>query len=440
MIHQWIKSFLVIFCSLIATQVITAQQSQEKILSIEELFNLVQQNHPALKVSRSDIEISNENLEISKNQLLPEISLSIQAYYNGDTNIIDKDFSNSTNVHMPDFGNKYAIQAKQMIWKGGAIRNGIQIQNLKKELSELNYQTNQQSIKLLTLSYFLDLYKLYNQELVYNKNIELAQQRLDNIHRFFDQGLVTSNDVIRAKLQLSNLQLALQVIQNNQHILNRQLTMALGLQEETVIKPDPNIKQNLIHISDLQTYLNQAKQHPGLKSTQTAVEITKVAQKTSKSEMLPSLSAFAGNSLQRPITTTSPALDMYAHGWSAGLSLNFSIDALFKAPKKIRLNKAEQEKAINQESQAMQMIDTSIYAAYIMYQQAISQNSTLKVNKDLSQENYRIMLSKYDNQLAILLDLIDASNTQLDSELQYANSEIDIVFSYYKLLKEAGTL
>ena len=66
--------------------------------------------------------------------------------------------------------------------------------------------------------------------------------------------------------------------------------------------------------------------------------------------------------------------------------------------------------------------------------------NTLKVNKDLTAENYRIMESKYNNQLAILLDLIDASNAKLDAELQFANSEINIVFAYYKLLKEAGTL
>jgi len=64
----------------------------------------------------------------------------------------------------------------------------------------------------------------------------------------------------------------------------------------------------------------------------------------------------------------------------------------------------------------------------------------LAKNKDLTEENYRIMESKYNNQLAILLDMIDASNAKLDAELQYTNSEINIVFAYYKLLKESGKM
>ena len=156
--------------------------------------------------------------------------------------------------------------------------------------------------------------------------------------------------------------------------------------------------------------------------------------------MMPSLSAFTGNTLQRPLTSSTPALDMYSNGWSAGLSLNFNLDALFKAPKKIQLNRLEKEKAINQSNEAQQMIDVAVNAAYIKYNESITQNNTLKVNKNLSEENYRIMESKYNNHLAILLDLLDASNTKLDAELQFANSEINIAFSYYKLLKEVGQL
>ena len=131
---------------------------------------------------------------------------------------------------------------------------------------------------------------------------------------------------------------------------------------------------------------------------------------------------------------------MYANGWSSGLSLNFNIDALYKTPKKIKQVHFEKDKAIAQATEAEQMIDVALNAAYIKYNEALSQNNTLGTNKNLADENYRIMNSKYINQLAILLDLIDASNQKLDAELQFSNSEIGIVYAYYKLLKESGKL
>lgn len=440
MIHSKFKKMVFLLGVIISPFYVNAQEVNTKKLSVPELFELVKKNHPTLKVSESDIQIAEQNIAVAKNQFLPEISTGLQGYYLGDAHIIDKDFSNSTRVDMPHFGNKFSVEARQLIWKGGVVRNAVQIQNLKKDLSELSYETNELNIKLLSVGYYLDLFKLYNQEKVYIKNIELAEQRLQNINKFYNQGMVTRNDVIRGELQLSNLKLALQVVQNNQRILNKQLTVALGLDENTTIIPDESFVKEGLEISPLTAYYNDLANHPTIKQTEKAIDIYSVSEKISRSEMMPSLSAFGGNTLQRPITTSSPAMDMYTNGWSAGLSLNFNIDALFKAPKKIQLNRLEKEKAIRQSNEVSEMMKIAVNAAHIKYNEALTQNNTLKVNKNLTVENYRIMESKYNNQLAILLDLIDASNAKLDAELQYANSEINIVFAYYKLLKEAGTL
>src|SRR5699024_1094035 len=116
-----------------------------------------------------------------------------------------------------------------------------------------------------------------------------------------------------------------------------------------------------------------------------------------------------------PITSSSPVIDMYSNGWNVGLSLSYNIGSLYKAPKKIQMNKYEIERAKVQVYEAEQMIGVAVNAAFIKYNETISQNETLKKNKDLADENYRIMESKYNNQLAILLDMIDASNAKLDA-------------------------
>ena len=422
------------------SQTIYAQQGQERTITIKELFELTKENHPNLAVSKADITIAKQKVEVAKNAQLPSINTGVQAYYLGDVNIIDKDFSNSTRVEMPHFGNTFSVDASQLIWKGGLVQNSIKAQSLQEELTELNYQANEQSIKLLVLGYYLDLYKLINQKKVYQQNIQLAEQRLDNINKYYNQGMVTRNDVIRGELQLSNLNLALQVIENNRQILNKQLTTALGLADTTEILPDDTLLENMPNVTFLENYRQDVQNHPTVLMTQKAVNIYEISEKITKAERLPSLSAFAGNRLARPITTSTPPLDMYTNGWSAGLSLNFNIDAFYKTPKKIKQVKFEKDKAIAQANEARQMIDISVNAAYIKYNEALTQNNTLGTNKNLADENYRIMNSKYNNQLAILLDLIDASNQKLDSELQFVNSEINIVYAYYKLLKESGKL
>ena len=371
---------------------------------------------------------------------LPDLNISANALYIGDATILDKDFSNATKVDMPHFGNTYSLEATQLIWKGNIVRNTIQVKSLQEDLASLSYRSNEQNIKLLALGYYLDLSKLQNQADVYRQNIALAQQRMENIDRFYGQGMVTRNDVIRGELQISNLNLTLQVIENNIQILNKQLTVAMGLPEETQIVADDSALSEHPEISLLKIYQNDVKSHPSLLIAQKSVEIYETSEKITKSERMPALVAFAGNSLQRPITTSSPVLDMYSNGWNVGLSLSYDIGSLYKTPKKIRLNKYEVERAEAQAYETEQMIGVAVNAAYIKYNESITQNKTLEKNRELADENYRIMESKYNNQLAILLDMIDASNAKLEAELQYTNSDINIIFAYYKLLKESGKL
>lgn len=417
-----------------------SQQPVQKNLTVEELFSLVIENNPTLSVSKADIKIAEQDVKVAENMRLPDINFNANALYIGDATIMDKDFSNATKIDMPHFGNTFSVEATQLIWKGGAIKNAVQVKSLQEELASLNYLASEQNMKLLALGYYLDLYKLQNQADVYRQNIALAKKRMENINRFYSQGMVTRNDVIRGEMQISNLNLALEVIENNIKNLNKQLTVALGLPEETMIIADNSVLEDSPRVDFLKSYQDGIQDHPFLLMGKKAVEIYETSEKISKAERMPALAAFAGNTLQRPITSSSPVIDMYSNGWNVGLSLSYNIGSLYKAPKKIQMNKYEIERAKVQVYEAEQMIGVAVNAAFIKYNETISQNETLKKNKDLADENYRIMESKYNNQLAILLDMIDASNAKLDAELQYTNSEINIIFAYYKLLKESGKL
>lgn len=436
---KWNKYYLLALVFSLGSNILYAQQT-ERTVSITELFSLVKENHPTLKPYRDDISIANQNTKIAKNQLLPNLSAGLSGYYIGDALLIDKNLSSTTRVKMPHFGNSFSVDASQLIWNGNTVRNSIKIKTLQEGLAELNYESNEQNIKLLVLSYYLDLFKYYNQEEVYLQNIELAEKRLANINKFYKQGMVTRNDVIRGELQISNLKLSLQVLRNDQQILNRQLTVATGLSEDTKVLPDKSIVSAPPVADAYEVYEDMIKNNPSYVRAQKNVDVYELSGKITKAQMLPTISAFESNKLQRPITTVNPVVDMYTNGWSAGLSLSFNIDALYKTPKQYRLNTLEKEKAINQSNDLYNQINIAVNSAYIKYNESLIQNKTLRVNTELTAENYRIMESKYNNQLAILLDLIDASNAKIDAELDFANSEINIVYAYFKLLKEAGSL
>lgn len=415
-------------------------QEKTKQLSVEELIELALANHQQLKISAQQKDIATQQTQILKQQQLPTIGVSATAAYIGDALILDRDFSKVMTKDMPHFGNSYAIQAFELLYKGGAIRKSIELAEIGEQLAELDWVNDQQSIKFLVISNYLDLYKLLNQQEVYQNNKKLGQLRLDNVKQFYSQGMLTRNEVIRGELALQNIDQALLIVNNNRKIVNYNLNIALGLDANNQLIPSETLEEKeLIGMYD--SYLALAyEHHPTLQMTQKAIEVADKKIELAKTDQYPALAAIGGYTMSRPITTSNPVMDMYSNTWQVGVSLSYSLDNLYKTPKKVKLEQLEKIKATDTKVLAMQQIEMSVHAAYAKYEESIQQAHLLEKSQQLAQENYRIIEAKYLNQLAIQAEMTDATNAKLEAELQFANAQINVLYQYYSLLKATGTL
>ncbi|WP_089998589.1 TolC family protein [Chryseobacterium taichungense] len=415
--------------------------SQEiKQMTANEVAELALQNHQQLKVSAQNIDIAKQNTNVVKLQKLPNITASTSQFYLGDAVVIDKDFSQSTNVQIPHYGSTYGVQATQLIFKGGLVNKSIELAGLREQLSELDLEKNKQDIKFLVISNYLDVYKILNQQQVFESNKKLAQERLKNIQKFYQQGMVTRNEVIRGELAIKNLDQGILTLVNNRKILNYNLNIALGLPADTEILPIESLENKESGIG-IAYYLNLAHDNnPLLKSAQTNVNVADKNIEIIKTDKMPTVSGFGGYTLQRPITTRNPVIDMYSGGWQTGISLSYNIDNLYKTKERVKLGELQKNQANDAVTLTQQNVDMAVNAAYIKYQEAIQQAEILNDAKQLAEENYKITEAKYLNQLAVQAEMIDAQNQKLQSELDYANAEINTLYQYYNLLKSTGTL
>ncbi|UKB78064.1 TolC family protein [Chryseobacterium sp. MEBOG07] len=413
---------------------------QIKQMTAGEVAELAVQNHQQLKVSAQNIDIAKQSTNVAKLQKLPTITASTSQFYLGDAVAIDKDFSNSTTVPMPHYGSSYAVQATQLIFKGGLVNKSIEMAGLREQLSELDLEKNKQEVKFLVISNYLDVYKIINQEDVFQNNKKLAQERLKNIQKFYQQGMVTRNEVIRGELAIKNLDQGILTLSNNKKILNYNLNIALGLSSDTEIVPTETLNNKEAGIG-MDYYTNLAHESsPLLKSAKKNIDVADKNIEIIKTDNAPTVAGFGGYTLQRPITTRNPVLDMYSGGWQTGVSLSYNIDTLYKTKEKVKLGTLQKNQANDAMTLVQQNVDMGVNAAYTKYQEAIQQADILNDSKRLAEENYKITEAKYLNQLAVQAEMIDAQNQKLQSELDYANAEINVLYQYYNLLKSTGTL
>lgn len=329
------KKFFIIYLLFFVCTFFLAQDVRE--MTISDALSLALEHHPQLKLAEQSVKIAKQQKKVTQLQKLPSLEASASAFYLGDALVIDKDFSETSNLDMPHFGNTYSVEASELIFKGGAVRRSLEINDLKTQLAQLNLENNKQAIKFLVISNYLDMMKANNQKQVLQNNLKLAEVRLAEVKKFYGQGMVTRNEVIRGELMIQNLKQRILNVENTVKIINYNLNQALGFPVKTIIVPTEKIILNENEES-LDDYMNLAySSHPELKSAATNLAIAKKNSEIIKTEKSPAIALFGGYSMAKPITTTLPVIDMYSNTWETGVSLKYNIDNLYKGKEKEEL-------------------------------------------------------------------------------------------------------
>ena len=59
---------------------------------------------------------------------------------------------------------------------------------------------------------------------------------------------------------------------------------------------------------------------------------------------------------------------------------------------------------------------------------------------ELANQNYSVVQNRYQNDLALLTDMVDASNMKLSAEMALINARISMLYNFYTLKYVTNTL
>lgn len=415
--------------------------SVEQSMTISQLFEKVEDNSKSLQTQKTGVEIAVLGVEAARKKRLPDLDASLSFSYIGNVLLTDRNFSNVQGQSSPHFGNSFALEAQQVVYAGGAIDAGIKLAELGKQQAEVGVKLTRQQVRFVALGQYLDLYKVDNRMKVYEKNIELTEQLIADIKEKQKQGMALKNDITRYELQLESLKLGLTTLRNNRSILNHQLCNTLGMAQDTKIMPDSTLSDKS-YAQDGEGYWqdNSAMSSPLLEQSTLNVRMAKEKEKIAKSEILPKVAFVAADNFDGPITFELPPIDKNLNVWYVGVGVRYNLAALYKSKKQIKQAAVETRQAQEAYNVQAEQLNNNVQAAYVQYQQTYVELETQRKSVELAHQNYDVMNARYLSQLALVTDMVDASNLRLNAELQEVDARINIVYAYYRMKYIAGQI
>lgn len=431
----------IMFVGLLLLGAASLADAQQQTLTIDQLFKSIEDNNAALRAQKSGVESADLGIESAKSKRLPDVDASLSVSYIGNVLLTDRDFTDVHGLHSPHFGNNFSLQAQQVVYAGGAINAGIRLAELGKRQAETGVRLTRQQVRFVALGQYLDLYKVDNQIQVYEKNIELTRQLITDIKAKQSQGMALKNDITRYELQMESLKLGLTTLRNNRSILNHQLCNTLGMGQDVRITPDTTVIGKVYARNDEQYWQNQgAMNSPLLEQSANAIHIAEQKEKIAKSDMLPKVAFVAADNFDGPITFELPPINKNLNVWYVGVGVKYSISSLFKSNKRVRQSAVETRQAREEHAVQAEQLNNNVQAAYVQYQQTFVELATQQKSVELARQNYDVMNARYLSQLALVTDMVDASNLRLNAELKEVDARINIVYAYYRMKYVAGDI
>ena len=415
---------------------LTIMYSQETILNLKEAINIAISKSNEAILSNTKIETKKLEFDVVKNIQYPDFKISGQ-YLRLAGAKVELKSANPNASASPDVNELIIGQANlnMPLFSGFKIQNTIKAnENLYKAEQSKAIQTKEE-IAMKVVEYYANLYRAKKSVKLISENLKSAEQRVKDFSDLERNGVIARNDLLKAQLQQSKVQLSLDEMKKNVSVLNFYLITLMKLSENYQIVIDEHQFDNLKFETNLKIFDEALKNRKEL-------EVINFYQKAgenniaiAKSGYFPQIAIKAGYTalhLQNVATITNAL--------SFGLGFNYDLSSIFKVGKDIKLVKNKLEETKQNQEILLENIKIQVQNASENYNLTLKQNLVYEQAVSQASENFRIVKDKYDNGLSTTNDLLEADVEQLNSKLNYSLSRANSFLKYYEMQSALGTL
>lgn len=442
--HRLLTPVVAIVCStFIGLSPVRAQDVRP--LPLKEAIAMSLQNSGKLKIADAKVEEALAMLHESRNNRLPDIKAS-GSYLR--LNAPDISLKMNTSSAQPGEENTggstpkvdqaaYAlVNASVPLFAGFRVKYGIESAKYLEQAARLDAEKDKEEVIQNVINAYSNLYKAHKSVALVKENMEREQQRVVDFTNMERNGIMARNDLLKAQLQQSNIELSLLDAENNLNITNVNMNLMLGLPANTVLRPDSagfEVSPLPGTINDwVEKALTNRKDRAALALR---IQAAGTAVKATTGAYYPSLALTGGY-----VAANIPNLLTLTNALNAGIGLQYDLASLYKTSAKVDAAKARLHQAQAADGILADQVRLEIYNAYQNYIVSVRKVDVYKKSVEQANENYRITKNKYDNSLVTTTELLDADVAQLQAKLNYAFSKADAAVAYKKLEQTAGVL
>jgi outer membrane protein len=450
--EETMKQKILSICMVFLLVPVIAPAQQKLALTIEQAIQTGLENSKTLHTSQFRLQAADARASEANTLDLP--SLKFNGMYTRLSDVPNQAITLPANSFGPGFPpadvamtlsptilNNYTLKAtlQQPLFTGGKISGAIDVAEFNAKASQHDLQKDRADVIYNIKAAYWNLYRSIEFKNVVDQNVGQMKMHASDAEGLLRQGLLTTNDVMKVQIQLSDALVRQIDADNNVTVAMYVLNNTIGLPLQTPIALESTIKINGRQWDEISVLVKQAMANrPEIKGMGARVQAGEAGLTSARGAWWPQIFMLGNYNYLRPNQRYFPMTDNFKGTWDVSVSLSFDVWNWWQTGYQTAQAQAQLAQAKEGLSMTMDGIMLEVTQSSLGIQRAKERKAVSEEGVRQAEENYRIMVGKYKQGLAANSELLDAEVALLQAKLNLTQSLVDYELAIAQLSRAIG--
>jgi outer membrane protein len=425
-----------------------AARAQKRPLSLEEAIAAGLEASPGLHASRMKVESTAAKSREIEAGRLP--SLKFGGGYTRLSEVppfeVTLPISPNPIVVSQNYFNNFNLRlgVQQPLFTGFRLQAGAESARMLEKSAGQDLEKDRAEFIFAVKNAYWGLARAREFEKVIDETIRQVQEHLKDVRAFFDQGLLTKNEVLRAELELSNAEIMRLDARNAAEVALTSLDSLIGVPLDTDVDLTTSAESQASRLPAAADGAGESMvaialaNRPELKSADFRIRATELGVKAARAGLYPQVFLSGNYYYLRPNPRFMPALDKLKGTWDVGISVSFDIWNWGQT--KSQTDQAKAHLAQVRDARKLLEDQALLEVTQSRLTRALADEKVRVAGQAVGQaeENLRVTRERFKQGVALNTEVLDADLALLRARLNRTQAAIDLVLAQARLEKALG--
>jgi outer membrane protein TolC len=411
-------------------------------LSLEQCLDIALEQSPAVGISRENLRSTRTQILQSYANFLPSASTSLWAghAFQGPSPGVFVD-AQGRPIQQAGFDYEFysfSINSDMTLWDWGANYKRLSQARSTADASSHDLEYQKDVIKALVIREYYDLVRQRKLRAVQEDAVEASQRNLEQVEAFYNIGSRTKADLLQARVNLANDELALLNARNAEALAETRLKSRLNRPMDSDLDVDEATEFDYLDV-DLNAEVQYMLEHRSdLMASRRRVDAAKAGLTAATNSRYPSIAGsfrYGWNDRQFADDANFFKQD---YSWSFGVSLQYNIFDRFQTKSSIESARAQERIAEYNLQQAKLDAILDVKQIVLNIEQARERLDLAGKSVENAEENLRLAEERYRVGAGTVLETIQASASLTLAQASLIEAQVDYAINRADLNRATG--